>query len=296
MTTDYYTRQTGKLLKQFDKAATRARPRLVGHYGDLADAIIEETRAEYARVIPELPYIGGKRNMFTPIIIVNGWILAYHRTMKTRGASTEEIVKLMHGIAEDLTYAYPRFLLRLVGRMMGSWSFRRRLRAFAAQTQEREYPEDFVATYLEGDEGFDWGWEFSECAVCKFMTAQGIEDLLPFCSFVDHVHSTAMGMGMEHVTVIGMGDPVCRIELKRGRETPMKDNLREALAVEIAGNTDYMQNVFVKGAGTVARHSDGAELPGDADAWLRVAEYAHGIDPPNKRLEYEYKAPVYLDG
>ncbi|MGD2175900.1 MAG: glycosyl hydrolase family 28-related protein, partial [Candidatus Brocadiaceae bacterium] len=58
----------------------------------------------------------------------------------------------------------------------------------------------------------------------------------------------------------------------------------------------YMQNVFVKGAGTVARHSDGAHLPGAADGWLRVREYAHGIDPPNKRLEYEYKAPVYVDG
>ena len=45
-----------------DRAARRVRPRLVGHYGDSADAIIEETRAEYARVIPKLPYIGGKRN------------------------------------------------------------------------------------------------------------------------------------------------------------------------------------------------------------------------------------------
>ena len=57
-----------------------------------------------------------------------------------------------------------------------------------------------------------------------------------------------------------------------------------------------LHNVFVKGAATIARHPGGPPLKGNPDGWLRIIEYAHGIDPPNKRLVHQYTCPVYLDG
>ena len=58
----------------------------------------------------------------------------------------------------------------------------------------------------------------------------------------------------------------------------------------------YLNNTYVQGAAVVAKHSDGAELQGNPEGWLRIAEYAHGIDPPNKRLVHQYTCPVYVDG
>jgi len=57
-----------------------------------------------------------------------------------------------------------------------------------------------------------------------------------------------------------------------------------------------LHNVFVRGAATVARHPGGPPLKGNRDGWLRIVEYAHGIDPPNKRLVHQYTCPVYLNG
>ena len=58
----------------------------------------------------------------------------------------------------------------------------------------------------------------------------------------------------------------------------------------------YMNNVYVKGAATVVKHVVEPNLPGAADGWLHIKEYARGVDPPNKRLVYEYKCPAYVDG
>jgi hypothetical protein len=64
----------------------------------------------------------------------------------------------------------------------------------------------------------------------------------------------------------------------------------------LAQTSLYMNNVYVRGAKVIARHPTEPHLPGDPDGWTRIVEYARGIDPPNKRLVYEYKAPVYVDG
>ena len=58
----------------------------------------------------------------------------------------------------------------------------------------------------------------------------------------------------------------------------------------------YMRNVYVKGATVIAQHPTEPHLPGDPDGWLRIREYARGVDPPNKRLVYAYECPVYVDG
>jgi len=58
----------------------------------------------------------------------------------------------------------------------------------------------------------------------------------------------------------------------------------------------YIGNVYVRGMATIARHATGDELTTSPEGWTRVVEYARGIDPPNKRLVYQYLAPAYVDG
>lgn len=51
------------LMKDFNKLLKLAR-KVLGHYFDEAkiDQIIEEGKCEYGGLIPQLPYIGGKKN------------------------------------------------------------------------------------------------------------------------------------------------------------------------------------------------------------------------------------------
>jgi hypothetical protein len=68
---DYYVSQKKKLLKGFDKVAQRATKCLIKNYNeDFARTVIEKTREKFEQIIPEIPYIGGKRNQFTPVMLI----------------------------------------------------------------------------------------------------------------------------------------------------------------------------------------------------------------------------------
>jgi hypothetical protein len=70
--------------------------------------------------------------------------------------------------------------------------------------------------------------------------------------------------------------------------------------VAIASNRSvYLGNVWVRGAGSIVRTSDGGNLPGNPAEWREIREYAHGVRPPalppNKQnLQLEHVS--YIDG
>ena len=58
----YYVSRKSKLLKEFDRTAGLLQYYLAKHYGkNLADRLYRETRQEYEKIIPEIPYIRGMR-------------------------------------------------------------------------------------------------------------------------------------------------------------------------------------------------------------------------------------------
>jgi hypothetical protein len=76
-------RENRKLLRRFDRIARRARPRLVQLGGDaFAEGILLDARADYEKLLPELPDIGGSKNQFSKVIEINGWIVSLYRAMK----------------------------------------------------------------------------------------------------------------------------------------------------------------------------------------------------------------------
>ena len=78
---NYYTSQKLKLLKEFDKVMRKyGRKILASYYGDdLADTVIKEGRQEYEALIPQLPYVGGKKNPWTKILVQCTGFLAVYR-------------------------------------------------------------------------------------------------------------------------------------------------------------------------------------------------------------------------
>ena len=57
------SRQTARLVGKFDRSLRRTADVLVDKFGeDNAPVVHQEMLAEYRRLIPEIPYIGGWRN------------------------------------------------------------------------------------------------------------------------------------------------------------------------------------------------------------------------------------------
>lgn len=81
----YYTARKWQLMLGFDLAARLARKVIVAHCGEaLADLIAVEARQEYESLIPQLPYIGGRRNPQMWILLSAALFLALYKSKGAR--------------------------------------------------------------------------------------------------------------------------------------------------------------------------------------------------------------------
>jgi hypothetical protein len=211
--------------RSFETFLRAAHPVLVHHHGrDFADAVISATRSEYERVRPEVPDIGGARNVFQPVMTVNGWIVALHRAMSTRGKQAEDAIRICQEVFDGWLQRLPGFVLRSIGWLMLSAPARVYFERQARRSQQRRYAEDFV-WQLERGPGGEMSLVFDECAVNKWYDAQGVRELNPYCNFVDVTYSRLMGMGVDATETIGLGCERCALRFKRGRETVIPPSL-----------------------------------------------------------------------
>ncbi|MCK4451872.1 MAG: L-2-amino-thiazoline-4-carboxylic acid hydrolase [Anaerolineae bacterium] len=218
---NYYTAQTNKLLKDFDKVAKHYRNVLKSHLGDEApDEIIRETRQEFQRLIPEIPYIGGKKNGFTRALIGCTMALALYRVLKSRVRSVEEIGKMVVEVEENRVQSYPKFFVRLLGRFIHSPLGKNRIKKMAEESQKRLYPGGWVATFVESDgEEFDFGIDYTECGLCKFFHQQGADEFTPYLCLIDFVQQRAMNTGFSRSMTLAEGADRCDFRWKKGKET-----------------------------------------------------------------------------
>jgi len=228
----YYAAKAPRFMRGFDRVAKRLGKRLSARYGEgFSNEVLADARQEYARILPELPYIGGWRNYFTPVIVANGWIIALYRAMKAHGKPVEDVIGVCCEAADDFFAGLPRPVLRLGGKLAAGGLVKNALRNQGDRSRARRHPEDFVYSVREGGED-DLVLEFTECAVNKLYEAQHVEELKPFCNFFDVVYSRRMGLGLDASETIGLGCGVCRLRYKRGRETQVPERLVDLLPPE----------------------------------------------------------------
>ena len=211
--------------RMFELFLQGARPILARHYGYVfADEVLVEARMEFERVRAEVPDIGGARNVFQPVMTVNGWIVAMHRAMSTRGKEAEETIRVCQAVFNGWLRKLPDFVLQAIGRLLLSAPLRRYFERQARRSQKRRYAEDFVWRVEHGPDG-EMSLVFDECAVNKWYDAQGVRELKPYCNFVDVTYSRLMEMGVDATETIGLGCDQCALRYKRGRETVIPQSL-----------------------------------------------------------------------
>ncbi len=226
---DFYTLRKVKLLKGFDKLVRKhGRTVLTEQFGrEFADSVIPEVRLQFEQIIPELPYVGGQKNMYTRIIIANGIIIAFYRVMKTQGKSVENVIAVACSISEKMFEAFPKWVLKLGGRLLLGRFSEQYIRKQAAQSQKRQYPEDWVYRFVDGNgKDSSSGVDISECAVIKLYDKQGVHALKPFCNFFDIVMGKHMNLGCVINPHLGSGGEMCSFRYQRGRLTPIPKKLK----------------------------------------------------------------------
>jgi hypothetical protein len=188
--------------------------------------LVQDIRREHEGLLPEVPYIGGEENIFSEWLTYGVYYLAVYRTLNPLGQTVEQAGRIIFETYEAMADR-PQWLIRLVGELKYGEGYVKRLRAAAAESQQRRYPGDWVCTFVEGDgETFDYGLDITECGIAKFYHAQGADELARYLCLSDYVLSCAFERGLVRYKTIAERAGVCDFRYKKGRETfvyPLRD-------------------------------------------------------------------------
>jgi hypothetical protein len=217
-TSEYYIRNTAKLLNEHSRLASAGREIAVARYGEaFADTLVRESLAGFEELIPELPYIGGEQNALTDNLVFSASALAFHWVMKRHSRTVQETGEVLYRTVEAWVGRYPRWLRRAMGWYYMSRFNQRRSRQKAAVSQERRYPGDWVREHVEGDgDTFDWGMDYTECGIVKFLHGHGADELAPYLCLTDYALYGALGIELERTMTLAEGCEKCDFRFKKG--------------------------------------------------------------------------------
>jgi hypothetical protein len=214
----YYVRNKAKLLQDHRRLTTIGQKIMAARYeSDFVAAVTRESLAEFEKLLLELPYIDGDQNPLTGNLVFSASALAFYYVMKRHGRTVEETGELLYLIMEAWIKRYPGFIRRLMGAYYMSKLSQRQSRRRAPLSQERRYAGDWVFEYVEGDvETFEWGRDYVECGIVKFLHSQGADELTPYLCLTDHALFGALGIELKRTMTLAEGCEKCDFRFKRG--------------------------------------------------------------------------------
>jgi hypothetical protein len=193
-------------MHRFERFLSRHTDSLTDRFGaSLADIMRREMLDEYRVVIPLVPYIGGRRNRLSSALTLSAWALAVYRVVLRHGGDTQDAGEVLYRHVRDAVERIPR---PLRGRLLGAR--RSRAQRMARRTQQRRYSGDWVAEFVDGTgQPFDFGVDYTECGIVKFLHAQGADELTPYLCHLDYVMWEAAGQQLTRTKTLAWGCDRC---------------------------------------------------------------------------------------
>jgi len=232
---DYYMKNKAKLIAQFDKFLHISKEILLQQFNELEiEGIFNKMRNEYENLIPEIPYIGGRKNPFTSMLVDCVAMLAFFRILEKMGMTYREIGEFNYKFWEKINKIRVHKLEKTGQKPLDQYfndayiNFNKNL---AKVSQQKKYPGDFVMEFVEGDgKTFDYGNRFTECGIHKLFKKLGAVKYVPFICLTDFALGNLYGFGFTRTQTIGNGDPICDHRFLKNGTTPRAwppDNLQE---------------------------------------------------------------------
>jgi len=215
--TEYFTSRAEDYLKGLAPLFSSAEKVLAGKVKqELLPLVINETKVGFPGLLTELPYLGGDRNLFNASIIAGVASLAYIRALEKHHIPPEIIQKSLYDIYSYAYSSLPGIIRRVL--MWNEFSSKKmdQLAEFAAFTQKKEFPGNYIVKFVPGDgRDFDFGFDCLECTVMKFYLRMGVGEYLPYICIGDFAQSRAIKSGLTRNTTLPMGGSCCDFRYKR---------------------------------------------------------------------------------
>jgi len=222
---DFYVRKKSKFMRSFDERLAVVNEELCKNFDNKkSEELINQMKAEFEKILPDIPYIGGQKNPTTLVLVKCVSDLAIFRTLEKIGFSFREI--------GEFHYNYVMAALKLrkealekAGRDPSQYPFDSVYmdyqKKLTEETQLKLYPGDWLMDFVEGvGDSFEWGWDIQECGVQKAFKKFGDEKYLPFICLGDHYEAEGLGFGFSRTQALGFGAPFCTHRFVKNYKTP----------------------------------------------------------------------------
>jgi hypothetical protein len=98
-------------LRRFKRFLNRHTDTLTMRFGaSEADGMRREMLEEYRPIAPQVPYVGGRRNRYTPALALSAWALAMYRVLLRHGGSVQDAGEILHYYAKSSYERIPTLL------------------------------------------------------------------------------------------------------------------------------------------------------------------------------------------
>ena len=214
---NYYIERKDRYWRQFGRFL-RSSNRVIPRYLDTSSTgnMIEEIKANFERFLGELPFVGGKGNILTSNLVSGAVALAYIRALEKRGLTADTIGEVINEIYADVLSSLPWFVKWFFRWYLFSRSRLKKFKAFAVESQLRRYPGNWVMEYVEGDGiDFDFGCDFTQCAIQMFFQKMGAEKYMPYLCATDYTASRVFRSGLQRTMTLALGGKCCDFRYKK---------------------------------------------------------------------------------
>jgi L-2-amino-thiazoline-4-carboxylic acid hydrolase-like protein len=216
---NYYLLHREQMLKDFNDTNEGADQWLTSKYGEkIARTITRDAREKFNNLLPLLPDVGGDRNIMIEEISIVAWYVAYYHPMKSHGVSAEEVGRMIYDLYSVSLQQIPEAKALADGAEKFTSEYITRIKKWAAWTRKKEYPANWVVAFVSGEgRDFDYGYDYTECALVKYLKAHGAGEVAPYVCLTDFIRSRTYGTGLRRSKTLAQGDNVCNFRYKKSR-------------------------------------------------------------------------------
>lgn len=184
-------------------------------------------------ILDRLPYIGGRKNVYTSIMIINGWFVMIYKAMESENFSQNEILKTIYHVTEKLINMVPVFIGRVIKRIFFSNRIRKFLEKQSSRSQEEQYECDFKFQmsypFREQKDKHEINFCFEKCGVQQYYRRESCPGLSSFCNFADPIYGKRFGLGLDADHTMAQGYDICTLSFNNKRATKTPANVLQII-------------------------------------------------------------------
>lgn len=209
----YYFKHKKKYNKEIEKLLGFGKTEVEELFKEDFCIIVNQVNDAFeSKLLPNLPYVGGKQNANDTNNLVGCCeYAALFLVGKDYNLPNDQIGELLTRLEERHFKALPLVVQKAVRKLMKKnfvHTFLKRM-AEKSKVYSKKYPYAWEYRYEEPDKEYSHKYSCTRCGAYMFLNEMGLGDIMPYICNIDFVAFSAYGLPYYRNEVIGYGDEKC---------------------------------------------------------------------------------------